>query len=140
MKMTTSIPTFSDPVSIALIGMIGTFLTALLGLFTAYLGRQNSKSIVATQADVSQVKAERKDTAIAQSAQLTQIHSLVNSNLTASKMGELASDEANLASLLEIVDLKQKQGIAPGVDATSAIEDMKTKITELRAELADRKQ
>jgi hypothetical protein len=50
--MTTSIPTFSDPVSIALIGMIGTFLTALLGLFTAYLGRQNSKSIVATQASV----------------------------------------------------------------------------------------
>ena len=51
--MTTSIPTFSDPVSIALIGMIGTFLTALLGLFTAYLGRQNSKSIESQNGTIS---------------------------------------------------------------------------------------
>ena len=138
--MTTATPLFSDPVAIAFIAMIGSTVTAVIGLITAYISRQNTKAIVSTQADVHQVKAERKDTAIAQSAQLTQIHSLVNSNLTASKMGELASDEANLASLLEIVDLKQKQGIAPGVGATSAIEDMKTKITELRAELADRNQ
>ena len=43
----TATPTFSDPVAIALIGMIGTFLTAALSLMTAYLGRQNGKNIVA---------------------------------------------------------------------------------------------
>ena len=45
--MTTGTPLFSDPVAIALIGMAGTFLTALLSAFTAYMGRQNSKSITA---------------------------------------------------------------------------------------------
>ena len=50
--MTSTTPTFSDPVAMALIAMIGSFLTALLGMVTAYISRQNSKGIVATQASV----------------------------------------------------------------------------------------
>jgi hypothetical protein len=50
--MTTGTPILSDPVAIALIGMLGTFLTALLSLVTAYLGRQNSKSITAQKGTI----------------------------------------------------------------------------------------
>ena len=54
--MTTTAPTFSDPVAIALIGMFGTFLTAVLGVVTAYLTRQNAKGLAATQASVESQK------------------------------------------------------------------------------------
>ena len=47
--MTPTTPTFSDPVAMALIAMIGSFLTALLGLATAYISRQNSKGIADVQ-------------------------------------------------------------------------------------------
>ena len=47
--MTTTTPMFSDTVVLALIGALGTFLTALVGLLTAVLSRQSTvqKSIVA---------------------------------------------------------------------------------------------
>ena len=47
-------PMFSDTVALALIGVLGTFLSALVGLLTTVLSRQNTmqKSIVATQQSV----------------------------------------------------------------------------------------
>lgn len=94
----------------------------------------------AATTEVKQLKVDREETAIAQSAQLKQIHSLVNSNLTASKQNELASYESNLLSLQELVDLKVKNGVPVTRETQSAMVLMKSKIAELNAELADRRQ
>ena len=54
--MTTAAPLFSDPVAIALIGMIGTFLTAVLGLVTAYISRQNAKNIFSQKGTIESLE------------------------------------------------------------------------------------
>lgn len=78
------------------------------------------------------------DHAQATVAQLNQIHTLVNSNMTAAKQGELNARIDNFALLNQLSDVKSKFGFAPSPEITSMIEATKKKIDYLTAELSDR--
>lgn len=70
--------------------------------------------------------------------QLQQIHVLVNSNMTAAMRSELDARKAQLTMTLEVVDLKEKQGMEPTAEALAEIASMRAKIAELESTLGDR--
>jgi hypothetical protein len=67
-----------------------------------------------------------------------QIHTLVNSNLTAQMNDTLDATVRDLASLQEIVALKERDGREPTPEALQVIEATESRIGELRAKLRDR--
>jgi superoxide dismutase len=67
-----------------------------------------------------------------------QIHTLVNSNLTAQMNDTLDARVRDLASLKEIVSLKEEKGQKPSAEALQVIETQQSSIDELRAKLRDR--
>jgi hypothetical protein len=67
-----------------------------------------------------------------------QIHTLVNSNLTAQMNDTLDATVRDLASLQEIVALKGREGREPTAEALQVIEATESRIGELRAKLRDR--
>lgn len=71
--------------------------------------------------------------------QLTAIHTLVNSNLTASLQGELNSTIRELAGLREIVVLTKAAGRDAAAETLAAIALADSKIAELQTTLIDRK-
>lgn len=72
--------------------------------------------------------------------QLHQIHTLVNSNLSASMRAELEATIRDAASMREVIELKRSVGRAPSAEATQAVEATDARIAELRAALRDRMQ
>jgi hypothetical protein len=66
------------------------------------------------------------------------IHTLVNSNLTAAMQSEHDSVIRELAMMLEIIELKKASGAEPSIDALSAVEATKSRLSELAAKLHDR--
>ena len=67
------------------------------------------------------------------------IHTLVNSNMTTAMENEMVSAERELAMMLEVVALKRRLlHEEPTVEALTAIEASKIKITELTGALHDR--
>jgi len=77
-------------------------------------------------------------TAERQGAQLTQIHTLVNSKMTESMQNELDSERRGLVLLEKIVRLAEASGDPPGPADIGAIQSAKERIAELEARLADR--
>jgi hypothetical protein len=71
-------------------------------------------------------------------AQLTQIHTLVNSNLTASMQAELDSLRRLLIAVREASEAKRALGFPQTNDATSELADIQSKVTELSATVAAR--
>lgn len=71
-------------------------------------------------------------------AKLDQIHTLVNSNMTAAMQSELDATKRELAMMNEVIDLKKAAGRPPTQDVLSTLEITKAKISELEAQLADR--
>ena len=74
-------------------------------------------------------------TARTQEAKLDQIHTLVNSNLTAAMQNEIDARKSSLASLEEIVSLRQGD---VSEAAIAGMETQRTKISELEAQMDDR--
>jgi len=66
------------------------------------------------------------------------IHTLVNSKMTEEMQGRLEETQRSLASLEEIVSLKEAAGRAPSPEALGMIKNTKERITELKARLHDR--
>ncbi len=71
--------------------------------------------------------------------QLKVIHTLVNSSLTAAMQSSLDDKRVTLVLMREIIDIKQRQGTSPTMDALAALEAVRGKIGELEAKLDDRK-
>lgn len=86
-----------------------------------------------------QVRITLAESNKAMSNQLTVIHTLVNSNMTAAMQDSLDSTVRELASLRELCELKRASGHEPSQDTLSAIAMAEAKIAELTAMLADRK-
>lgn len=80
---------------------------------------------------VEQVAVVAGQTATEQGRKLDQIHTLVNSNMTAAMEDSLAWAQALLLQL--------EKEVNPNVDAVSAIEALKSRIGTLQHDLADRK-
>lgn len=72
------------------------------------------------------------------SGQLQQIHTLVNSNMTAAMQAELDARQAQLITLRELVALKQDAGHTPSADVVQTVTQLEMKIAELEANLHDR--
>jgi hypothetical protein len=66
------------------------------------------------------------------------IHTLVNSNMTASMKAELDAVKAQLVLLREVMSLNSVAGREPDVDAIAVIKVTQAKIAELSVALADR--
>lgn len=71
-------------------------------------------------------------------SQLSAIHTLVNSNMTAALQAELDSTKRELVALREIMELKAAAGQEPSVEALAVIETAERRIAELDALLAER--
>lgn len=66
------------------------------------------------------------------------IHTLVNSNLTASMQSEYDATKRELAMMLEVIALKKAAGLEPSIDALAAVDATKVRIGELNSKLMDR--
>ena len=83
--------------------------------------------------------AERAEASAAvRDAKLDQIHTLVNSNLTAALKDQLDARKAMLALLLETVGTKKEIGAEPSADMMALIDDAQKKVAELEAVMLDR--
>jgi len=95
----------------------------------------DSRKLAKSTREVAQVAAESKAST---DYQLERIHTLVNSNMTAQMEDSLASKKAELAALLEVIDLKRANGQEPTPQAEATIELIRSDIARKEAELADR--
>lgn len=87
---------------------------------------------------VAEVAAEAEKTSKLQTARLEQIHTLVNSNLTAALQDQLDTRKENLVLLRESMAVKQYSGIAPSLETLAVIETASARIAELEAQMKDR--
>jgi hypothetical protein len=117
-------------------------------------------AVAAQAAEAARLLLERQDQAASQSAErnrllleandraaetaattngkLDQIHTLVNSNMTAAMQSELDATVALLDTLREVVALNEAAGRQPTAEAVGRIDAMQTKVDELSANLTDR--
>ncbi len=73
-----------------------------------------------------------------QAGKLDQIHTLVNSNMTASMQGELDATVAQAVLLEEVIEMRREAGKEPSPETEAALVLTKKKVEELRAALDDR--
>jgi hypothetical protein len=88
---------------------------------------QVAQSAANTAAQLSDIKAGN-----------TEIHGLVNSQMTAEMKDTRLALMGHLASLNEIVDMNKKLGIEPSPEALATIEAVKDHIDDLTVRLGDR--
>lgn len=98
----------------------------------------NTKDTKLTAEMTKELLGAQKDAAEIVDAKLNQIHTLVNSNLTAAMESELSAHKANRALLVEAVEAKQALGQDPDEETLGMINTVKVKIAELEAKLRDR--
>jgi hypothetical protein len=96
--------------------------------------RQDEIAALAAMATRAQEQAAKM-----QSAKLEQIHSLVNSNLTAAMQDQLDTRQANLVLLTQALETRTRDGLPIDPQAAETLAATKVKIAELSAQLADRK-
>jgi hypothetical protein len=90
------------------------------------------EAVIESDAQVARVAAENN---AAVSSKLEQIHTLVNSELTASQERALRADRASLQALKEVVALKAERGLDPDPESLVAIEDAQRRVDKLAHEL-----
>jgi len=66
------------------------------------------------------------------------IHTLVNSTLTKSMTSEYDATKRMYAMMLELIEIKQIQGLEPTTDSLVVVEATKIRLAELSIQLADR--
>lgn len=97
--------------------------------------RQTARTLLASNDRIAVVARETADRL---GGKLEQIHTLVNSNLTAEMNGRLIATKGQLAGLREVVELKRLAGHKPTEDALEAIIAIEKVIGELETTLAER--
>ena len=97
----------------------------------ALKAEEAARLLAVNTANVAETARESKKT-------LDTIHGLVNSNLTASKQAEFAATVREAAMMQEVIDLKRASGVEPSIETLATLEATRTKIGEMKAELADR--
>lgn len=68
-----------------------------------------------------------------------EIHTLVNSSMTAAMQGELLATSGQYAMMVEVIDLKKTQGHQPTVEALAALETTRARVADLTTQLEDRR-
>jgi hypothetical protein len=90
-----------------------------------------ARLLVANNEQVASSNADTK-------ASLTQIHTLVNSDMTSRMESELAAKRENLVLLREVIELHRAAGREPTTEALATIDAVEAKIAELSNLLAER--
>jgi hypothetical protein len=106
-----------------------TTIGGFIGLILTFIIKEVSES---------RQHAWARDDAKEKSAQLSQIHTLVNSNMTAAMESELDARKSNLILLEETISLKKSAGAEPTGETMVLMSTAKNKIHELEAQLDDR--
>lgn len=96
-----------------------------------------SNQRVARAAATAAAQTSGKLDAVAQQA--AEIHTLVNSNMTAAMQGELDSTVRELAMMKEVIGLRRHGGQEPSVEALAAVEATESRVADLRSALNDRR-
>lgn len=91
----------------------------------------SSNAEIAKQARTSQIQTVSR---------LDAIHTLVNSNMTAAMERELSATRAMLASMRDVIDVKEDRGIPVQPETRVVIVEVEKRITELVADLHYKKQ
>jgi hypothetical protein len=91
-----------------------------------------------TISKTDEVATEAKAATAETRSQLKQIHTLVNSDMTAARQGELDQVRLNLTTLRKVVLLGAEMGRPPADEDSVAIETAEARIKELEGILADR--
>jgi hypothetical protein len=104
------------------------------------LERQDQASEQSAERNRLLVEANERaaDSAALTNGKLDQIHTLVNSNMTAAMQSELDATVALLDTLREVVALNEAAGRQPTAEAVGRIDAMQKKVDELSANLTDR--
>jgi len=107
------------------------------------IAEEKAAEVAAQAAEAAQllVESNRKQEEISkvQGAKLDQIHTLVNSNLTAAMQDQLDARTATLVLLKEVAAGRKLGGIEPTKETLGVIASNEGKIAELSAQLSDRK-
>ncbi len=134
---------FITPEAIVSFGTVGMlFATPVAVIVSTVMARRdaaraaNRAQVVADQLTVANAHVAK--IAVDQGKKLDQIHTLVNSNLTAAMESELGAHRAGLILMQEIVDLKRLSGKSPSAESLEAIKLTTAKIDELSRTLGDR--
>lgn len=122
---------------IIILGFFGVLSPAVVTLIGAVVARQQARETWARQ-DKAAADLREQNNGI--KAQLDTVHTLVNSAMTAAKQSEYDALVRDLASMLEVVDLRKKSssGEPSSKEILDAIETARNKIAVLRIELDDR--
>ena len=112
--------------------MIDLLWIALAGVFIGVTWWQHRALLRSNRGIAEQAAEDAKSTAKSLSA----IHTLVNSNLAAAKQGELDATRRDLASLQEVVSLKESQGLSVSPESLAVIIEVKERIAEMNAAAA----
>jgi hypothetical protein len=99
---------------------------------SAAIEAHQAASAISVQAAVN---AGRLDVA---NSKLDVIHGLVNSNYSAAMQSQLDALVNSAALMREVIDLKKGGGAEPSQESVIALADTESKITDLRASIADR--
>jgi hypothetical protein len=140
-----------DPVvQIAIVVAVGSAITALsASLSPIILARINNRLRTRERAEdfERQDAVTRRTEEVARIAavnatdtrtQLKQIHTLVNSDMTAARQSELDQTILSLALMRRVISLIETVGQEPSTEDLATIEQTEKRIIELRAMLADR--
>jgi len=129
-----------EAISFGTVGML--FATPVAVIISTVMARRDAQKAAKAAAVVAdhliEANANVAKTAQDQGKKLDQIHTLVNSNLTAAMESELGAHSAALVLMQEIVDLKRLSGKSPTAQSLEAIKITSAKVAELRAQLDDR--
>ena len=118
----------------AMNGINGIFFAAVVlsGLvLTWFQARAYRKVAADVLKSNKQVAAQASTDAKITAKALSAIHTLVNSNLAAAKQGELDATRRDLASLQEVVSLKEAQGLSVSEESRAVIIEVRARINEM---------
>lgn len=142
-----------DVVSIVVLGSIAVFTAVTAPLLLTYmtsriraeerrLDYERQDKIAERVAEVARVTAESADHVTEKlnkiSNQAAQIHTLVNSDMTAARQAELDATRVVLRVLKRVVRTSLDKGVRPDQPDLDAIDDATARISELEQILADR--
>ena len=129
-----------DAVWVALIvAVIGpALLSWLTGRQRRAERREDYERQDAVAAKVEEAAQAAADAAASTGEQLQQIHTLVNSNMTAEMQARLVATQGQLVLMRRVLELNEEAGQRPTQDELAAIDAIILLVTELEAALADR--
>jgi hypothetical protein len=136
----------TDTVWVALIAMFSASLSS--PVLVAWWQHRSTVQVADQAARAAQLLIESNQriaeqariTGLSTMTRLDEIHTLVNSNMTAAQERELAATRAMLVSMREVISLKEDRGIPVSDETNVIIAEVEKRIKEMANDLRYKKQ